>query len=315
MTEYVNPLSDFLRNASDEEKKEVFDQVMDEACEMQKNWLDESFPVDFFRKKHESGKSPLRYPGGKTRARELLCSYFPDDMTEMVSVFLGGGSFELYMAARGVLVWGYDAWDDLVDFWNYALHHPKQLADMADESCPLPKNDYYVLRTLHEHLKKGTLDRAASFYSLNRASFGGCVGGGWSSDHTDGRKKVQKYTKDDIENLRNFSSGNLHHVECLPFQESLSLDMHKDHWLYLDPPYVMHTKSAANLYGNKGELHKNFDHVALAEILHTRDKWVLSYSDKPLVRELYSDCKIDAVSWKWSMGKLKDGDELIITPR
>ena len=38
-------------------------------------------------------KSPLRYPGGKSRAIKFLKDYFPKDFMEYREPFFGGGSF------------------------------------------------------------------------------------------------------------------------------------------------------------------------------------------------------------------------------
>ena len=44
-------------------------------------------------------KTPLRYPGGKSRATKKMAQYFPDfrDYTEFRESFLGGGSVALYI--------------------------------------------------------------------------------------------------------------------------------------------------------------------------------------------------------------------------
>ena len=39
-------------------------------------------------------KTPLRYPGGKSRAAKYLISQFPYDIIEYREPFLGGGSVE-----------------------------------------------------------------------------------------------------------------------------------------------------------------------------------------------------------------------------
>lgn len=48
--------------------------------------------------------SPLRYPGGKSRAARQIALYLPKDLKRLVSPFFGGGSFEFYCALElGVL--------------------------------------------------------------------------------------------------------------------------------------------------------------------------------------------------------------------
>ena len=43
-------------------------------------------------------KSPLRYPGGKSRAIKILMPFFPQDFDEFREPFFGGGSVGLYLA-------------------------------------------------------------------------------------------------------------------------------------------------------------------------------------------------------------------------
>ena len=45
-------------------------------------------------------KTPLRYPGGKSRATKKMAQFFPlfSDYTEFREPFLGGGSVALYIS-------------------------------------------------------------------------------------------------------------------------------------------------------------------------------------------------------------------------
>ena len=77
-------------------------------------------------------KSPLRYPGGKSRAVKHILPHFPEDVTEVCSPFLGGGSVELALAEKGVWVYGYDTFEPLIWFWRALLGNPDALANEAD---------------------------------------------------------------------------------------------------------------------------------------------------------------------------------------
>ena len=72
-------------------------------------------------------KTPLRYPGGKSRAVETLMSFVPEDCGEICSPFLGGGSFELALAEKGIKVHAYDAFKPIIWFWNAILKDPDKL--------------------------------------------------------------------------------------------------------------------------------------------------------------------------------------------
>ncbi|MCG8626314.1 MAG: DNA adenine methylase, partial [Proteobacteria bacterium] len=59
-------------------------------------------------------KSPLRYPGGKSRAVSMILGLLPAGIKTLASPFLGGGSIELAVASHGVKVYGYDIFKPLV---------------------------------------------------------------------------------------------------------------------------------------------------------------------------------------------------------
>ena len=64
-------------------------------------------------------RSPLRYPGGKSRAAKHLVPMIEAmGVTKMVSPFFGGGSVELECAARGIRVHGYDLFRPVVCVWQ-----------------------------------------------------------------------------------------------------------------------------------------------------------------------------------------------------
>lgn len=79
--------------------------------------------------------------------------------------------------------------------------------------------------------------------------------------------------------------------------------------LYLDPPYVAEGPALYQLSMTTAE------HHALADWLHERDRWVLSYDDHPLVRELYSWATISEFTASYTVGAKKEATELLITPK
>ena len=74
-------------------------------------------------------KTPLRYPGGKSRAVKYILPYIPEDVERVCSPFFGGGSVELAIADRGTEVRGYDKMKQLVWFWQALCADSGKLAD------------------------------------------------------------------------------------------------------------------------------------------------------------------------------------------
>jgi len=248
-------------------------------------------------------KSPLRYPGGKSRAVKILYHYIPMNTKELCSPFFGGGSFEIYCAQKGIRVYGYDNFRPLVDFWQYLLEDPNKLADEVEIHYPLPKEKFYEFQR-DQIESKNKLERATLFYVLNRTSFSGStLSGGMASG---GPHNNPRFTPSSIERLRKFKIENLT-VEFADFKESIK--KHKDTLLYLDPPYMIKNK----LYGRKGDLHKDFDHEGLFEILQKHNNWILSYNNSKEIRDLYSNFHVETpATWTYGMSTNKSPREVVI---
>jgi len=108
-------------------------------------------------------KSPLRYPGGKARAVEIILSLIPSDIKVLVSPFLGGGSVEIALAHLGVKVLGFDIFDPLVIFWQKLLRNPDQLADEVQKYFPLGKEEFYRLQKISSENDLQNLQRNSLF--------------------------------------------------------------------------------------------------------------------------------------------------------
>jgi DNA adenine methylase len=243
-------------------------------------------------------RSLLRYPGGKTRAVNIILKLIPKDVKELCAPFLGGGSVELACTSKGIKVDSYDIFEPLVEFWECLLDNPIQLADEVSKYFPLPRIDFYALQKNQTFLTK-KIERAAVFYVLNRASYSGSTfSGGMSPGHP-------RFTESSIQRLRDFFNP-LITVKRLDFKDSILL--HSKMFLYLDPPYLIKN----NLYGKNGDTHKDFDHQNLFNILDRRDNWLLSYNNCSEILDLYKGYKILFPIWKYGMSNDKNSREILI---
>jgi DNA adenine methylase len=243
-------------------------------------------------------KTLLRYPGGKSRAVKTLNQHLPSGIKEICSPFFGGGSFELFLAEKGIKVYGYDTFTPLVDFWQEALTNASEMADIVSGFHPLSKERFYALQKQQANFDS-KIYRAASFYVLNRCSFSGStLSGGMSPNHP-------RFNENAINRLREFSITNLS-VDELSFEKSIP--KHNDLFLYLDPPYYIENY----LYGTKGDKHKNFNHEGLAELLKKRKGWILSYNNCGFIKDLYKDYEIVFPEWSYGMSKDKKSKEILV---
>ena len=247
---------------------------------------------------HLSVKSPLRYPGGKTRAVDLIRSYIPSDVKELAAPFLGGGSVELSCAADGIRVFGSDAFGPLMNFWKHAKANAESLAQRVSEFMPLSKAKYYSLQRTFARLDD-EFEQAAVFFVLNRSSFSGTtLSGGMSPGHP-------RFNDSAIDRLHNFRTERLF-LRCSDYREALK--RHETKFLYLDPPYA----NGERLYGAKGDMHEGFDHQELADILKQRDGWILTYNDSGFIRDLYRGYDLRTPEWSYGMSNGKKSEELFV---
>ena len=131
----------------------------------------------------KSHKTPLRYPGGKSRAAPKIDSYFPDlrEYDEFREPFLGGGSVAIYVAKKypHLKIWVNDLYEPLVNFWQQLQMFGGDLKDTLME-VKLSNNDPNLARDIFNKYKEQINDkeipnfnRAVAFYVINKCSFSG----------------------------------------------------------------------------------------------------------------------------------------------
>ncbi|WP_273213216.1 DNA adenine methylase [Helicobacter rodentium] len=265
-------------------------------------------------------KSPLRYPGGKSRAIKILKDYFPKSFNEYREPFFGGGSVGIYLAQnllhrKQIQFFANDFNADVYCFWHILKTQNQALINEIQNI----KNSYKNGRELYENLlnrRNKNLDdfqRAMDFFVLNRITFSGVVDcGGYSQKAFESR-----FTQSSIERLKNMDTILQNFIFINESYENLLQKEGKDVFIFLDPPYYSATKS--RLYGKKGDLHTGFNHQKLCENLkNTKHKFLLTYDDSELIRELYKDFYICEYSLQYGMNNYKQtqaakGAELLIS--
>ena len=235
-----------------------------------------------------------RFPGGKSHAAPFLSKLIPSQTKQIVSPFVGGGSFELFLTHRDIKVHAYDKFEPLVNCWQYALKDSEKLATWISEI--LLDNTREQLRELQKGKFfeiKDPFERAGYYWLLSSLGWNGCAFNGmYKYTIIDGQAWI--ILKDgslnnlatDFKKLRQFHNSNLT-VSLADFKESLN--RHNDLFAYCDPPYP---DVGGSMYGIGHEYHEEFNHEELADCLLSRTTpWMLSYNNKPLIRELYPEDK------------------------
>ena len=251
--------------------------------------------------------SPLRYPGGKTKAIGLITQYLPDTMPKKIlSPFMGGASLEIAWANTFddvEEVVACDIFHPLTNFWQHILNCPNDLADEL-EKFKLGDSNYraykQILKNWYEDPKKNKLtdlEAAAHFYYNMQLSYGPMFLG-WTSP---GKPTTESDYKNILDRVRNFKCPKLR-VENIPFKESL--EKYPEHFVYADPPYLLGYDSTVfkAIYPNQGgEHHKGFEHELFRDMMNSRkSEFIISYNDCGTIREWFKDHEQFYPKWQYS---------------
>ena len=248
-------------------------------------------------------KTPLRYPGGKSRACTKMEPYFPDlrDFKEFREPFLGGGSVAIHVSKKypTLKIWVNDLYEPLVNFWKtlqddgYALYKRLQELKSRFPDQESARGLFLEAKDLVNDDSVSPLYRACSFYVINKCSFSGLTeSSSFSKQASDnnftmrGIEKLQGYTQI----IKDWKITNL------PYEQLLSDD--KSVFTYLDPPYDI----GSNLYGRKGDMHKSFDHDSFAA---NCDRFIgpqlVSYNSSQLVKERFKGYEVSEFDLTYTM--------------
>jgi DNA adenine methylase len=107
----------------------------------------------------------------------------------------------------------------------------------------------------------------------------------------------------------NFSNVEIYNEDFKDFLRETLL-IRDNSLMYLDPPYYLEKNS--KLYGNNGDMHENFDHQSLFNLLKLQKNWIITYNNCDYIKNLYKDYLILDVNWSYSMNKSKTSSEIVI---
>jgi DNA adenine methylase len=263
-------------------------------------------------------KSPLRYPGGKSRAIKTISEYLPEKFSEFREPFVGGGSVFIYLKQQfpNLKISINDLNPELFLFWHLAKSDLPKLVS-AVRQVKENSQDGKLLFAELAHVNVNTLsdlERAVRFFVLNRITFSGTIeSGGFSLESF--HKRFTNSSIDRLEKLENILTEDIK-ITNLDYSYLIN-EPGKDVFIFLDPPYVKAEKS--KLYGRKGDLHTGFDHQRFASNLkQCPHNWLITYDDCPEIRENFKWANIIAWELQYGMNNYKQkkaekGKELFIS--
>jgi len=243
----------------------------------------------------KSLKTPLRYPGGKSRAITKMSQFFPDlnGYYQFREPFLGGGSVALWVTKQypDLLVWVNDLYEPLYNFWNQLQCNGKELESKLLE-LKQENNDRDKARELFTTCKEEVSNRSLSdqhravcFYVVNKCSFSGLTeASSFSAQASESNFSVRGIEKlSQYQSLIKFWKITNYSYEFLLSGVQTKV---KDAFIYLDPPYEIES----HLYGKKGDLHKYFSHDEFSEECEkSKQDLFISYNSSNLIRDRFKD--------------------------
>jgi site-specific DNA-adenine methylase len=239
----------------------------------------------------KSLKTPLRYPGGKSRACVKMDPYFPDlrDYDEFREPFLGGGSVAIHITKKypNLDIWVNDLYEPLVNFWQQLQIFGSDLKDKLVDLKSTHNNPESAKELFLASKEKvndqslPSLDCAVAFYIVNKCSFSGLT----ESSSFSEQASQNNFSLRGIEKLPEYSAL-ISKWRITNYSYDYMMDGNKGAFMYLDPPYDIKD----NLYGRKGSMHKGFDHDKFAADCDANNMdQLISYNSDQLVKDRFTN--------------------------
>jgi DNA adenine methylase len=249
--------------------------------------------------------SPLRYPGGKSRAVKNIVPIIPHAFSEFREPFVGGGSVFLAVKqhiknnARFIIN---DLNFDLFCFWKYAKERNSSLYETVrhiknTETDGKTLFQYYTAREEYSDF-----ERAARFFILNRITFSGTVdSGGYSEQAFYGR-----FTDSSVERIKPLEAILKDVCVYNESYEKIIFEKGERVFIFLDPPYYRQAKS--RLYGKNGHLHLSFDHDKFAaDMKNCPHTWLITLDNTDKIKRLFHFAYIYEWELQYGMNNYKQG--------
>jgi len=251
-------------------------------------------------------KTPLRYPGGKSRACTKMGQFFPDlrEYVEFREPFLGGGSVAIHVSKLypHLKITVNDLYEPLINFWmNLQMFGDDLTKDLKNLKIAHPNQDsarclFAEMKDIINNSKYTNLERAVAFYVVNKCSFSGLT----ESSSFSAQASDSNFSMRGIEKLPEYSEIISHwHINSYSYEYCFRTDIHDGLFMYLDPPYDIKD----NLYGKKGAMHKSFDHDKFASDCdeHNNIKMLISYNSDQLVKDRFKNWKASEFKLTYTM--------------
>ena len=261
----------------------------------------------------KSLKTPLRYPGGKSKAIKTLSPWFPQIISEYREPFIGGGSIaiEVTKSNPDIPVWINDLYVPLYNFWVQLRDRGEELSERVREekqrTLDVGEKDKVTAsaKELFNKYKKDIdtyddFEKAVAFFIMNKCSFSGLTENSTFSKTASnsnfslvGADKLSQFSK----LIKKWKITNVDYSEVMKAHGS------SDTFVFLDPPYDIKDF----LYGKNREMHKKFDHERFADDVYICvHKFMITYNVNDKLKELYKNYNLKEWKLRYSMAHRGD---------
>lgn len=217
----------------------------------------------------------IKYVGGKQLLLKQLKDYLPTSFSEYREPMVGGGAMFFYIRQTfpEIPCWINDKWKEIYCLYEQIQNNTNdfvlKIQNLMDKYRENKKELYYYCKNW---IPIDNLEIATRYFITNKISFNGQMSGGYT------QKDCEKYffSGNVLEKiyrlsilLKNVKITNLDYSEVIRNVSDTT-------FCFFDPPYRI--LGGMRYYGNKGELHKNFDFERFqCEINQLKSKFMITF--------------------------------------
>ena len=268
--------------------------------------------------------TPLRYPGGKSKAVKDLYEYMPQmsQYDEWREPFLGGGSMSIEITKKfpDMKIWVNDLYPALFNFWTMVKDRGDEMTERLLEikseciTSEIAKSFHIEQKKIINDDASSDFDKAVAFYYANKNSFSGLTETGTFSESS----HEMTFTTTNIGKLTYFQKLIRNWKFTNGSYDVLLKDNNPKAFVYLDPPYEL---KDSTLYGKNGSMHLTFDHDEFAKNCNECGMdAMISYNADQFVKDRFDGWNQLELEWNYTMRSVgnymeeqKGRKELVLT--
>ena len=261
----------------------------------------------------KSLKTPLRYPGGKSKAIKTLSQWYPKIISEYREPFIGGGSIAIDITKSNpdIPVWINDLYVPLYNFWTQLRDRGEELServreekqrtlDAGDGDKVTEKAKELFNKYKEEIDTYNDFEKAVAFFIMNKCSYSGLTENSTFSPTASN----SNFSLVGADKLKEFSELIKHwKITNIDYSEVMKAHGSDNTFVFLDPPYDIKDF----LYGKNREMHKSFDHDRFADdVYNCIHKFMITYNVNDRLMELYKNYNLKEWKLRYSMAHRGD---------